>query len=105
MSYEPIFEIKESEKKENYAKFIFSPLEQGYGNTLGNSLRRVLLTSLPGAVITEVKISGVPLSSSEVYIATSSYAPAGHNLGLYHLISRPRDWIWRVRSICLITMR
>ena len=59
MSYEPIFEIKESEKKENYAKFIFSPLEQGYGNTLGNSLRRVLLTSLPGAVITEVKISGV----------------------------------------------
>jgi DNA-directed RNA polymerase subunit alpha len=59
MAYEPIFEIKEEEKKENYAKFVFTPLEQGYGNTLGNSLRRVLLTSLPGAAITEVKISGV----------------------------------------------
>ncbi len=59
MAYEPIFEIKEEEKKENYSKFIFTPLEQGYGNTLGNSLRRVLLTSLPGAAITEVRISGV----------------------------------------------
>src|SRR4030066_580319 len=59
MINEPIFEVKEEEKKGNYAKFLFSPLEQGYGNTLGNSLRRVLLTSLPGAAITEVKISGV----------------------------------------------
>lgn len=59
MAYEPIFEIKEEVKKENYSKFVFTPLEQGYGNTLGNSLRRVLLTSLPGAAITEVKISGV----------------------------------------------
>jgi len=56
---EPIFEIKEVEKKENYGKLVFSPLEQGYGNTIGNSLRRVLLTSLPGAAITQVKISGV----------------------------------------------
>jgi DNA-directed RNA polymerase subunit alpha len=59
LAYEPIFEIKEEVKKENYSKFVFTPLEQGYGNTLGNSLRRVLLTSLPGAAITEVKISGV----------------------------------------------
>lgn len=59
MAYEPIFELKEEIKKENYSKFIISPLEQGYGDTLGNSLRRVLLTSLPGAAITEVKISGV----------------------------------------------
>lgn len=56
---EPIFEINEEEKRENYTKFSFSPLEQGYGNTLGNSLRRVLLTSLPGAAITKVRISGV----------------------------------------------
>lgn len=59
MISEPIFEIKEEEKKENYARFVISPLWQGYGNTLGNSLRRVLLTSLPGAAITSVKISGV----------------------------------------------
>lgn len=59
MVTEPIFEVKEEEKKSNYAKLIFTPLEAGYGNTLGNSLRRVLLTSLPGAAITQVKISGV----------------------------------------------
>lgn len=56
---EPLFEIKQKEKKGNYAKFVISPLEQGYGATLGNSLRRVLLTSLPGAAITSVRISGV----------------------------------------------
>lgn len=56
---EPIFEIIEENKKGNYAKIVISPLAQGYGNTLGNSLRRVLLKSLPGAVATSVKISGV----------------------------------------------
>lgn len=55
----PLFETKQEEKKGNYAKFVISPLEQGYGHTLGNSLRRILLTSLPGAAITSVKISGV----------------------------------------------
>jgi len=56
---EPIFEIKQEKKSADYGEFIISPLEQGYGHTLGNSLRRVLLTSLPGAAITSVKISGV----------------------------------------------
>ena len=55
----PIFEIKAEEEKADYGKFVISPLAQGYGNTLGNSLRRVLLTSLPGAVATSVRISGV----------------------------------------------
>lgn len=54
-----MFEIKEEVVKDDYGKFVISPLEQGYGLTLGNSLRRVLLTSLPGAAITSVKISGV----------------------------------------------
>lgn len=56
---EPMFEISLEESKGNYAKFVISPLEQGYGDTLGNSLRRVLLTSLPGAAVTSVRISGV----------------------------------------------
>jgi DNA-directed RNA polymerase subunit alpha len=56
---DPMFEIKEESKGENYGKFSISPLEQGYGLTIGNSLRRVLLTSLPGMAITSVKISGV----------------------------------------------
>ncbi len=56
---EPIFEIKQEEKKDNYGRFVISPLGQGYANTLGNSLRRVLLTSLKGAAVTNVRISGV----------------------------------------------
>jgi len=56
---EPFFEIKEEEKGINYTRFAISPLEQGYGHTLGNSLRRVLLSSLPGAAITTVRISSV----------------------------------------------
>jgi DNA-directed RNA polymerase subunit alpha len=56
---EPMFETKEEINQKNYGKFIISPLEQGYGDTLGNSLRRVLLTSLPGAAVTTVKIAGV----------------------------------------------
>lgn len=56
---EPMFEIKEEGKGADYGKFIITPLEQGYGLTIGNSLRRVLLTSLTGSAITSVKIAGV----------------------------------------------
>ncbi|MCL4516151.1 MAG: DNA-directed RNA polymerase subunit alpha, partial [Firmicutes bacterium] len=44
---------------DNYGKFVVEPLERGYGTTLGNSLRRILLSSLPGAAVTSVKIDGV----------------------------------------------
>ncbi len=54
-----MFEIKEEGKGANYGKFVISPLEQGYGLTIGNSLRRVLLTSLSGLAVTSVKIQGV----------------------------------------------
>ena len=49
----------ESSDDERYAKFVVEPLERGYGTTLGNSLRRMLLSSLPGAASTSVKIDGV----------------------------------------------
>ena len=54
-------EIETAELKSNgtYGKFILEPLERGYGITLGNSLRRVLLSSLPGVAVTSVKIDGV----------------------------------------------
>ncbi|MEG0894665.1 MAG: DNA-directed RNA polymerase subunit alpha, partial [Oscillospiraceae bacterium] len=42
-----------------YGKFILEPLERGYGTTLGNSLRRVLLSSLPGVAVKSIKIDGV----------------------------------------------
>lgn len=56
---EPNFSIKTEVEKEDYGKFVIEPLDQGYGHTLGNSLRRVLLTSLPGAAVTKIKIDGV----------------------------------------------
>lgn len=47
------------EVNDNYGRFVVEPLERGYGITLGNSLRRILLSSLPGAAVTSVKIDGV----------------------------------------------
>src|SRR5213592_4726462 len=49
---------EESSSTETYAKFVAEPFEAGYGHTVGNSLRRVLLSSLEGAAITAVKITG-----------------------------------------------
>src|SRR3990172_9294553 len=54
-----MFKIKTQSEKENFASIAVEPLEGGFGHTLGNSLRRVLLTSLPGAAVTTVKIDGV----------------------------------------------
>lgn len=53
------FKIKTEEESENFAKIAIEPLDVGFGHTLGNSLRRVLLTSLGGASVTSVKIDGV----------------------------------------------
>ncbi|SHJ06924.1 DNA-directed RNA polymerase subunit alpha [Desulfofundulus thermosubterraneus] len=55
----PKIECVESSPDNTYAKFVVEPLERGYGITLGNSLRRILLSSLPGAAVTSVKIEGV----------------------------------------------
>ena len=51
-------EIVELKSDGKYGKFVLAPLERGYGITLGNSLRRVLLSSLPGVAVTSVKLSG-----------------------------------------------
>lgn len=56
---EPNFTVKTETDKPDYGKFIIEPLDFGYGHTLGNSLRRVLLTSLKGSAVTKVKIDGV----------------------------------------------
>jgi DNA-directed RNA polymerase subunit alpha len=55
---EPTFKIKEEKATQDYGEFVIEPLEPGYGHTLGNALRRVLLVSIPGAAVTSVKISG-----------------------------------------------
>lgn len=51
--------IHKVEETDNYGKFVVEPLERGYGTTLGNSLRRVMMASLPGAAITSIQIDGV----------------------------------------------
>ena len=55
----PRIECIESPADESYGKFIVEPLERGYGTTLGNSLRRVLLSSLPGTAVNRIKIAGI----------------------------------------------
>lgn len=55
---EPTFKVKEGKVTDDYGEFVIEPLEPGYGHTLGNALRRVLLVSIPGAAVTFVKISG-----------------------------------------------
>jgi len=55
----PNYKITEYIENNNYGKFELEPLERGYGTTIGNSLRRVMLSSLPGSAITSVKIEGV----------------------------------------------
>lgn len=55
----PTFQVEIEKESADFGVFTLEPLQQGYGNTLGNALRRVLLSSLPGAAIVQVKISGV----------------------------------------------
>ena len=55
----PTIECIFDDTDKNYGKFVVEPLERGYGTTLGNSLRRILLSSLPGAAVTSVKIDGI----------------------------------------------
>ena len=55
----PKIEIAEISEDNKYGRFVVEPLERGYGITLGNFLRRIMLSSLPGAAVSHVKIDGV----------------------------------------------
>ena len=55
----PRVECVEMREEDHYGRFVVEPLERGYGTTLGNSLRRILLSSLPGAAVSSIKIDGV----------------------------------------------
>ena len=60
MNFEkPEYKIAEYIEKNNYGKFELEPLERGFGTTIGNALRRVMLSSMPGTAITSVRIDGV----------------------------------------------
>ena len=63
----PRIEIAEISEDNRYGRFVVEPLERGYGTTLGNSLRRIMLSSLPGSAVSSVKIKGVlPLESKKM---------------------------------------
>ncbi len=55
----PSIEVAEISEDKKFGKFVVEPLERGYGITLGNSLRRIMLSSLPGAAVSQIKIDGV----------------------------------------------
>ncbi|MCB6347126.1 DNA-directed RNA polymerase subunit alpha, partial [Enterocloster lavalensis] len=55
----PRIDCEELKEDGSYGKFVVEPLERGYGTTLGNSLRRILLSSLPGTAASSIKIAGV----------------------------------------------
>ena len=58
--------VEREAEARNYGKFVISPLERGYGHTLGNALRRVLLSSLEGAAVTSIRIADVLHEFSEI---------------------------------------
>ena len=60
----PSIEVVEISDDKKYGRFVVEPLERGYGITLGNSLRRIMLSSLPGAAVSQVKIDGVQQTAS-----------------------------------------
>ena len=62
----PVFKVKETKIAKDHSEFVIEPLEPGYGHTMGNALRRALLTSIPGAAVTSVKITGVKHKFSTV---------------------------------------
>ena len=62
----PVIETAEMKSDGTYGRFVLEPLERGFGTTLGNSLRRVLLSSLPGVAVTSIKIDGVQHEFSTV---------------------------------------
>ena len=86
----PKIEITELSEDKKFGRFVVEPLERGYGTTLGNSLRRIMLSSLPGAAVSQVKIDGVlhEFSSipgvkedvSDIIMNLKSLAMKNHNI-------------------------
>ena len=72
---EPNIEIAEISEDKRYGRFVVEPLERGYGTTLGNSLRRIMLSSLPGTAVSHIKIDGVvhEFAASSRYSGGSGY--------------------------------
>ena len=86
-------ELEESSRTSTFGRFIASPLEEGYGTTLGNSMRRVLLSSIPGTAFTSVRFEGVQHEFSTIKGVVEDVAEIILNLKGVRLRSglRPHD--------------
>ena len=67
----PQYKVTEYDETSNYGKFELEPLEKGFGLTLGNALRRVMLSSLPGSAITSINIEGVNHEFKTIVVTSS----------------------------------
>ena len=87
--------ITKIDENKDYGKFVIEPLERGYGTTLGNSLRRVLLASLPGAAVTSINIDGVLHEFDTV-----------PGLSLIHILAKKTNFLWSIApaSNCLFLL-
>lgn len=90
------FEVKEFDETANYGKFVIEPLERGFGTTIGNALRRVLLSSLPGAAVYSIKIEGV-------YHEFTSIAGVGEDVT--GIVLNTKDLVLRVADDETYTLR
>ena len=86
----PNIEVAEISEDKKYGKFVVEPLERGYGITLGNSLRRIMLSSLPGAAVSQVKIEGVLHEFSSIPGVKEDVTEIIMNINLRPLISNSK---------------
>ncbi|NCN06697.1 MAG: DNA-directed RNA polymerase subunit alpha [Candidatus Pacebacteria bacterium] len=84
----PTFELSEVAENDQTSVITIEPLEQGYGHTLGNAIRRVLLSSLPGAAITQFRMQGVDHQFSAIPGVTEDVLEIGLNLKLVRVIAQ-----------------
>jgi DNA-directed RNA polymerase subunit alpha len=87
----PVFNVLIADQKDNYTEFVLEPLERGYGHTVGNALRRVLLSSIEGHAITAVKIKGVDHEFQTVKGMTEDVIELLLNLKEVHVKSELTD--------------
>ena len=96
----PKIEITEISDDKKYGRFVVEPLERGYGITLGNSLRRIMLSSLPGAAVSQVKIEGVLHEFSSLH-GCSVFSHCSDAFIIFSALEGPQEEISKTASgIC-----
>ena len=98
----PRIEIAEISEDNKYGRFVVEPLERGYGTTLGNSLRRIMLSSLPGAAVSAVKIKGVLHEFSSIPGVKEDVTEIIMNIfPFYKFLNGKTDELWKLSTLYL----